>query len=115
MARASWQFPIQYVHDEIGPDADLIMTCIVGDSMSPTLRAGEHVMVDISDNNINIPGVFALFDGNAVMIRRVENIPGSAPQEILLISDNKMHENHKVLVDKIKIAGRVVWAARRIN
>ena len=50
---------------------------ILGDSMAPTLRSGDRVMVDESHRTPSPPGIYALHDGYGVIVKRIELIHGS--------------------------------------
>jgi phage repressor protein C with HTH and peptisase S24 domain len=48
------------------------------------------------------------------VVKRVERVPASDPPEIVLISDNKNHNQYRVPAEMVRVIGRVVWFARRI-
>lgn len=85
-----------------------------GDSMSPTLESGDQVMVDTRDKNPARGGIFAIFDSNTLVIKRIEKIPATDPVRLRLISENPMHGNYDVVADDTNIVGRVVWYGRRL-
>ncbi len=87
----------------------LSLTEVRGDSMEPTLRSGDQILVDLSDTNISIPGVCALRNG---AIKRVERVPGS--NRVRLTSDNDRHGTYEVPAETVKVLGRVVWFGRRL-
>lgn len=110
-----WPFPRQYVRHTLSLSTTrLSMIEINGDSMSPTLASGDKVLVDLDDTNPSQPGVFALYDGDATVVKRVEKVPGTTPPEVMLISDNPKHNSYRVLAEMVMIAGRVVWFGRRL-
>lgn len=83
-----------------------------GDSMTPTLWPGQRVMVDTSDRVPSPPGVFVIWDGLALVLKRVELIPGSDPPSVRLTSDNPKYKDYERTIDEAHINGRVigVWA-----
>lgn len=85
-----------------------------GDSMSPTLHSGDQVLVNKADRNPARGGIFAIFDSNTLVVKRIEKIPASDPVMLRLISDNQHHSTYDVIADDTNIIGRVVWYARRI-
>lgn len=108
-----WPFPLEYLRHSLSlrsPRLSLIQ--VIGDSMEPTLKSGDAIMVDLADNNVAQPGIFALYDGAAVVIKRVEKIPSSKPNKLRLISDNPRHTSYDVPAMDVNIAGRVVWFGR---
>lgn len=94
---------------------NLAIVEVVGDSMLPTLCSGDKVMVDLGDKRIGIPGLFAIWDGDGLVAKRVERIwskPGE-PQRLKLISDNSAHSPYEVDAEWVQIIGRVVLLVRR--
>ena len=110
-----WHLPEPYVRHSLSLQPNnLALIQVRGDSMEPTLRAGDLVMVDLSDQTIAQPGIFALYEGHGTVVKRVEAIPGSEPPKVRLLSDNPRHSAYDVLAQYVSIAGRVVWLGRRI-
>ena len=110
-----WPFPREYVRHTLSiRSGRLSLIEVIGDSMEPTLRSGDQILVDLDDFNVSQPGVFALHDGDATVVKRVERIPGTDPAELVLISDNSMHGRYQVRADQVNVAGRVVWFGRRL-
>ncbi|WP_336802414.1 S24 family peptidase [Kaistia sp. MMO-174] len=110
-----WPFPRAYINEVLAlRSGDLSLIDVRGDSMEPTLKSGDKVMVDHGDTAVSQGGVFAIFDGHATVVKRVETIPGSDPLELMLISDNPKHNSYPVKAELISVAGRVVWYGRRL-
>lgn len=110
-----WQFSRRYIVDELRLDPQgLAIVEVQGDSMEPTLKTGDRVLIDHSDRNPARPGVYAIWDSNATVVKRIERIPASDPPQLVLISDNKNHNQYTVLADLVNIIGRVVWFGRRL-
>lgn len=113
--RGHWPFDRSYIVNELRLNpGNLVVIEVIGDSMEPTLRSGDRVLVDMSDQRVGIPGVFVLFDGDGTVAKRVEKIPDSEPGKVRLISDNQHHGSYEVLGEHVNIVGRVVWFARRM-
>lgn len=114
-ARAVWDMPADYLRYELRVVPDQVKLIEVqGDSMEPTLRPGDRVMVNLADKRPSPPGVFAVWDGIGVVVKRLEPIPNSDPPTLRLISDNDRHGVYERCVDEVQIIGRVVWFARRM-
>jgi len=114
-AIAYWSFPREYLENEVrAPLSSLGVVTVEGDSMYPTLSSGDRVLVDRSETNPAKPGVYAIFDSNATVVKRIEKVPASDPVEVVLISDNKNHNQYRVPADLVTVIGRVVWFARRL-
>lgn len=110
-----WQFSRRYLVDELRLDPQgLAIVEVQGDSMEPTLKTGDRVLIDHTDRNPARPGVYAIWDSNATVVKRVERIPASDPAQLVLISDNKNHNQYTVHAELVNIIGRVVWFGRRL-
>lgn len=111
--KGRWPFNAEYLNNELGlENTRLAIVEVRGDSMEPTLSSGDRVMVNLSDRHVAQPGIFVLYDGDGTVIKRVEKIPGKPV--LVLISDNPLHGKYEVAANDVEIAGRVVWAARRL-
>ncbi len=110
-----WSLPSDYLYAElrVAPRAARLIE-VQGDSMEPTLRAGDRVMIDTADQRPSPPGVFALWDGFGVVVKRIEPIPNSDPPTIRVQSDNTNHQAYNRSAAEINIIGRVVWFGRRL-
>ncbi len=114
-AKANWGLPEEYVRAElhVRPSGAYIIE-VRGDSMSPTLLAGDRVMVDTGDRAPSPPGVFAIWDGVGVVAKRIEIVPNSDPPVLRIKSDNIHHDGYERTTDEVNVIGRIIWVARRI-
>ena len=111
----SWALPEDYLRSELRIKAEAARIIEVqGDSMEPILHAGDRVMINTADKRPTPPGVFALWDGFGVVVKRIEHIPNSEPPTIKIKSDNPNHDEYERMLDEINIIGRLVWYARRL-
>ncbi|MFN3353496.1 MAG: S24 family peptidase [Brevundimonas sp.] len=110
-----WHFSRRYLESElrVSPSSLGVVT-VEGDSMYPTLWSGDRVIVDLSEVNPAKPGVYAIFDSDATVVKRIERVPASDPPEVVLISDNRNHNQYRVPAELVTVIGRVVWFARRL-
>jgi phage repressor protein C with HTH and peptisase S24 domain len=112
--RGNWEFPPDYVHElKIKPTTAKIIE-VLGDSMEPTLRSGDRVLVDMADRCPSPPGVFALWDGFGIVVKRIEHLLRSDPPRLRITSDNPHHTTYDLTSDEVNIIGRIVWIGRRI-
>jgi hypothetical protein len=113
--RGTWHLPSAYVQNElrIATQSARIIE-VVGDSMAPTLIAGDRVLIDTADTNPTPPGIFALYDGYGVIVKRLERVARAEPPAIRVISDNPHHSPYELSSDEVRIIGRVVWFGRRL-
>lgn len=110
-----WPFLAEYIESELRlRGSALALIQVKGDSMEPTLRSGDRILIDLSDKNVSQPGLFALWDGDGRVVKRVERIPAASPPTLVLKSDNPLHSEYRVPTEMVTIIGRVVWAARRL-
>jgi len=113
--KAAWDLPSDYLRHELRVSAAQARIIEVqGDSMEPTLRPGDRVMVNLDDKRPSPPGVFALWDGMGVVVKRLQHITNSDPPRLRIISDNDRHEPEELTAEEVNIIGRVVWFARRM-
>lgn len=87
---------------------------VIGDSMLPTLNSGDYVLIDLSDQRLGLPGVFAVWDGDALVCKRLERVPGTDPAQVRLKSDNPLHGEYQVDEERVRVIGRVRWVTRRM-
>lgn len=113
--RGRWPFLTEYIDSELRlRGSELALISVKGDSMEPTLRSGDRILIDLTDRNVSQPGLFVLWDGDGRVVKRVERIPASQPPRLSLRSDNPLHGEYQVPAELVHVIGRVVWAARRL-
>ena len=113
--RGCWSLPGDYLRAELRVDTRATRIIEVqGDSMEPTLRPGDRVMMNTADKCPSPPGVFALWDGFGVVVKRLETVPNSDPPTLRVQSDNPNHRAYERTAEEINIIGRVVWFGRRL-
>lgn len=106
---ATWQMPrdVMRGHTSAGEDALRIIT-VLGDSMEPDLPPGARVMVDTTDRLPTPPGVFVLYDGLGLVVKRVEHLPFSDPSTVRIASDNPRYTPYERTLEEAHIQGRVI-------
>lgn len=93
-----------------GPTDQLFIASGYGDSMEPTLRRDDLVMIDTAQNRLGLSDqVWALTYAGAGMIKRLRPLAG---ERMLILSDNPSVPPQEVGQDEIHIVGKVVWVAR---
>ncbi|BBK44147.1 hypothetical protein STVA_41670 [Allostella vacuolata] len=115
VAVATWRLPspyLSYVLRVREEDAKIVE--VVGDSMAPTLLPGDRVIINTADQVPSPPGVFALWDGLGLVIKRVDhNDDGSDPPQLTISSDNPLHSSYRRTADEVRIIGRIVCLLAR--
>lgn len=107
--KENWGFPARFVRNQLGtkPSAIRIIE-ILGDSMEPALRSSDRVLVDVEHKEPSPPGIYAVWDGFGIVVKRIEIIPRSNPTMVRLISDNQHHAAYDVSMEDAQIVGRVI-------
>jgi phage repressor protein C with HTH and peptisase S24 domain len=97
----------------INPDRARVMTA-KGDSMEPTIRDGDVLLVDTSIDRVRDNALYIIVFEGLVFVKRIHmKMDGS----ILLISDNQLYPPETITSDaapRLHVAGRVVWFGRSI-
>lgn len=86
-----------------------------GESMEPTLRDGDDIMVDRNDGAARLrDGIYVLRMDGVLMVKRVALAPGRGRFSVR--SDNPLYPAWEgVDPDVVSIIGRVIWTGRRIG
>ena len=87
---------------------------VQGDSMIPTLKDGDVVLVDMNQRSPVPPGVFVLHDGMGLVAKRLEYVPMSEPPRVRIISDNQQYSPYECTAEEVNIVGRVRWYGREM-
>ena len=87
---------------------------VEGDSMAPTLNAGDDILVDIGDASERLrDGIYVLRIDDAVVVKRLALNPTG--RRVTVQSDNPAYPDWPdCSLDDVKPIGRVIWAGRRI-
>lgn len=94
-----------------GRAASLAAMVVEGDSMAPTLLAGDHLLVDLSDSLPPRDGLYAIESDSAPLVKRLSVNP--ATHRVAILSDNVAYPSFPDCApDAIGILGRVVWMGR---
>ena len=95
-----------------GPVSHLKVVRGSGDSMEPTIRDGDFVLLDTSKRRLDEQDViWAVSYGDLGMIRRLRQMPGGG---VSLMPDNPNVRPIDAYDGEMHILGRVVWIGRRM-
>lgn len=111
--RDEWGLPRAFLESMRLDARNLAIVSIIGESMEPLLRDGDMVMLDLRSRNPALPGIYALWEGNATVCKRVEIVHGSDPQRLRVMSVNPAYSTYEVLAEETNVIGRVAWFGRR--
>ncbi|HET9354468.1 MAG TPA: S24 family peptidase [Sphingomicrobium sp.] len=94
--------------------AKLSIIRVEGDSMSPTLSAGDDILVDLADSGERLrDGIYVLRVDGTLLVKRLAIHP--VGRRVTVQSDNPAYSDLPDCgLDEIDCIGRVIWAGRRI-
>ena len=97
------------------PAARLSIIRVEGDSMAPTLSAGDDILVDLGDGAGRLrDGIYVLRADDALVVKRLALHP--AGRRVTVQSDNPAYPDWPDCgIDDLNCIGRVIWAGRKIG
>lgn len=114
------QFSTTWIKRELNATpSDLFLILVDDESMEPTLRPGDTILLDRRATRPDREGVYILKMNGVPMVKRLQILPGGI---VKVVSDNPAYETFTIRMSDINdqdfaILGRVVWvvwAGRRI-
>lgn len=99
-----------------GGIGELLVMTVDGDSMEPTLRQGDSVLVDMSQQRPQQKdGIYVIRTDGGLQVKRVASNPVTG--RITIISDNKEHYPAfaDLRPDEVTVLGRVLWLGRQVG
>ena len=86
-----------------------------GDSMAPTLSAGDDILVDLADSADRLrDGIYVLRIDDTVVVKRLALNPTG--RLVTVQSDNPAYPDWPdCSIDQVNAIGRVIWSGRRIG
>jgi phage repressor protein C with HTH and peptisase S24 domain len=90
--------------------AELILETAVGESMTPTIRDGNTLLIDTTDRTFRNFGIYVLEINGQRLVKRVQRKHDGS---LVLISDNSAYQPDtvdKAAADDVEVIGRVVWS-----
>ena len=119
--RASVIYRIAFREDWIrnvtrAPLEQLGVITVDGDSMEPTLRTGDTVLVDFGQNQPgDKDGIYVIRTGNGLQVKRLQVELGRAAR-LTVLSDNPAYQPQRNLSpEDIQVIGRVIWLGRQVG
>jgi phage repressor protein C with HTH and peptisase S24 domain len=87
---------------------------VEGDSMAPTLNAGDDILVDLGDGMERLrDGIYVLRADDVLVVKRLAMHP--AGRRVTVQSDNPAYPDWPDCdIDDIHCIGRVIWAGRKL-
>jgi phage repressor protein C with HTH and peptisase S24 domain len=96
------------------PAGQLSLIRVEGDSMAPTLSAGDDILVDLADGPDRLrDGIYVLRVDGALLVKRLAIHP--VGRRVTVQSDNPAYGDLPDCgLDEIECIGRVIWTGRKI-
>jgi transcriptional regulator with XRE-family HTH domain len=105
-----WMFPPSFIRDQLHSSAArLVVIDTTGDSMAPTVMAGDRVIVDTGHKTPTPDGLYAIRDTfECIVVKRLQLIRSARPTRVKIISDNPNHATEEVPLAELEIVGKVL-------
>jgi transcriptional regulator with XRE-family HTH domain len=105
-----WAFPASFVREQLHASAEqLLMLEIAGDSMAPTIKSGDRVIIDAGHKTPSPDGLYAIRDNfGSVVVKRLQVLRRSRQMEVKIISDNHTHSTEEASLHELEIVGKVL-------
>lgn len=92
---------------------DLSIISVKGDSMLPTLKDDDIVMLDRSKTNTDYDGLFVLRFREALHVKRISR--GSRADTVLIVSDNeRLYKPQEYPAEQVQVIGKVIWVGGKV-
>ena len=96
----------------------MVLMEVQGDSMLPTIRDGDRVLINKNETRPLDGKIFAVALGESILIKRMI----IKPDAFVLVSDNPDQERHSPIIIKkeeieskgVRFLGKVIWLGREL-
>jgi phage repressor protein C with HTH and peptisase S24 domain len=100
----------QWLREQGLEPAMLSAIAVAGDSMEPTLRDGDEILVDETPRAPR-DGIHVVRVDGALLVKRLET---GRPGLVVLRSDNRAYDPIELAPGEVEVIGRVVWKSGRL-
>lgn len=108
-------FRAEWVRTELGTSPNsLVLISAVGDSMEPTLRSHDLLLIDRSVLSVKQDAIYAFAVDGELRVKRIQRMFDGS---LVVKSDNPGYATETLTpsqAETINIVGRVVWSGRRM-
>lgn len=109
-------FKASWVNKELGADPKhLLLIHSIGDSMEPTLRSGDLLLVDRNKARMKGDGIYLINFDDGLMVKRLEWMMDGT---VVIRGDNTSVSREQKLtaveMEKLHLLGRVVWVGGKV-
>ena len=109
-AIGAFRFSARGLRDQGPVPGWLSALAVTGDSMEPTLRDGDEILVDRARRPVR-DGIHVVRLDETLLVKRLET---GRPGRIALLSDNQAYRPIEVEPGDVQVIGRVVWKSGRL-
>jgi len=105
-----WVFRPSFVREQLHTSVEqLLVLDTSGDSMAPTLTAGDRVIIDTGHKSPTPDGLYAIRDSfKQIVVKRLQLLRSTRAPRIKIISDNPKHAAEELPLVEIEIVGKVL-------
>jgi len=110
----TWNMPIEtFKHISNTTPENVKMIQVFGDSMEPTLKNGDWVLVDVTRNSPDSDGLFVLWLTTGLAVKRLQG----GLNDITVHSDNPNYKDITAKMGEVHIIGKVIYTleAKRVG
>lgn len=108
-------FRAEWVRTELGTSpSNLVLISAIGDSMEPTLRAHDLLLIDRSVMSVKQDAIYAFAVDGELRVKRIQRL---FDRSLVIKSDNPSYGTETIQAEQaglINVIGRVVWSGRRM-
>jgi transcriptional regulator with XRE-family HTH domain len=111
-----WLFPASFVREQLRTSSSrLLVVETNSDTMAPTIRAGERVIIDTGHKTPTPDGLYAIRDTfGGVVVKRLQVMRSTKPTRVKIISDNANHASEEAPLNDIEVVGKVLCSLKLI-
>lgn len=109
-AIGAFRFSRRWLRDQGLDPAMLSAIAVAGDSMEPTLRDRDEILVDRTPAPLR-DGIHVVRVGDSLLVKRLDT---SRAKGLVLLSDNPAYGSLKLDRKDVHVLGRVVWKSGRL-
>lgn len=108
-------FRKEFIYEKVQTDAERLFALkITNDSMEPTLKVGDTVLVNQDETDARVGLTYVVCINDDISYKRIQPMPGKRYQ---LISDNKTYDPIQVHAEEedFEIIGKIEWVAHKFD
>lgn len=109
-AIGAFRFSARWLRGQGLDPAMLSAIAVAGDSMEPTLRDGDEILVDRTPRPLR-DGIHVVRLDDTLLVKRLDS---GRPGRVVLLSDNPAYRPVDLAAEDVALVGRVVWKSGRL-